>query len=175
MTEIFGKDKIIKIDNVDRKYVKKLGEDKLFKFECENINEQLRIGLIEINAYSPYYYEAFFSKDDLDEKNDVFRAKRTIDEIIVSLLKLFEKRGSLGNTEGDNIIVSFQIPSFEEYEEIKFELEKKTVEDKDAALLDLFDIQKDNIKILNKIREECRKKPNDPVFQKILECLNNKN
>ena len=30
MTEIFGKDKIIKIDNVDRKYLKKLGEDKLF-------------------------------------------------------------------------------------------------------------------------------------------------
>ena len=175
MTEIFGKDKIIKIDNVDRKYVKKLGEDKLFKFECENMNENLRIGLIEINAYSPYYYEAFFSKDDLDEKNDVFRAKRTIDEIIVSLLKLFEKMGSLGNTERNNIIVSFQIPSFEECEEIKFELEKKTVEDKDAALLDLFDIQKDNIKILNKIREECKKKPNDPALQKILECLNNKN
>ena len=175
MTEIFGKDKIIKIDNVDRKYVKKLGEDKLFKFECENINEQLRIGLIEINAYSPYYYEAFFSKKDLDEKNDVFRAKRTIDEIIISLLKLFEKRGNLGNTEGENIIISFLIPSFEDFEEIKFELQKKTVEDKDTALLDLFDIQKDNIKILNKIREECKKKPNDPALQKILECLNNKN
>ena len=173
MTEIFGKDKIIKIGQVDKKYVKKLGDDKIFKFECENINEKLRIGLIEINAYSPYYYEAFFSKDDLDEKNDVFRAKRTIDEIIVSLLKLFEKRGNLGNTEGDNI--TFLIPSFDEYEEIKFELEKKTVEAKDTALLDLFEIQKDNIKILNKIREECRKKPNDPVLQKILECLNNQN
>ena len=52
---------------------------------------------------------------------------------------------------------------------------KKTIEEKDKALLFLFDIEKKNINILNRIKEQCLKNPKEPACQKILELLNNKN
>ena len=177
MSEVNAKKKIIRItdDDVDKKYVKNLGNDKTFKFECENFDDKLRIGLKEIDAYSPYYYESFYSLEELYEKNDIFRARTNIEDLITSLLTLFENSGNLENSKGDNIIVVFKIPSLEKIELIEFELEKKTIDDKDTALLDLFYIQKDNIRLLNIIRKECKKKPKDPIYQKILECLNDKN
>ena len=176
MSENIEPQTIIKIKDVDEKYRKKLGDDKIFKFECETINEKLRIGLKEINAYSPYYYEAFFTKDELDEKNDIFRALKTLDKIKEQLSKLFSKRSTLKNGEDDEkIILTFEIPSFDEKEIINFDLEKKTIEEKDKALLFLFDIEKKNINILNRIKEQCLKNPKEPACQKILELLNNKN
>ena len=164
---------IIKSDEVDAKYRKKLGDDKLFGFKLENKNEILKVELKELDAYSPYSYEAFFSKDDLNAKHDIFKSKRDIDGILEQLYKLFEKSAILKKAENDNIIVSYQIPNFFDIFEINFELEKKTTEKKDEALQFLFDIQKSNINKLNLIKELCKKHLKEPACQKILQLLNN--
>lgn len=171
-------ERIIKIDEVQNKsFIKELDNDKSFRFEFENKNETLRIGLKEINAYSPYYYEAFYTKDELDEKKAVFKSLKSIDDVIAQLSKLMEKTGNLKNEKGDNkcekIAILFEIPNFAETEIIKFELEKKTIEDKDKGLMFLFEIQKKNIDIFNQIKKLSDKYKNEQVFKKIKEILVN--
>ena len=86
---------IIKIDKKNEKCRKTLGDDKIFRFECEHIDEKLRLSLKEINAYSPYYYEAFYEKEELNNRKSLFKAIEKIDELIEQLLKLFEKKETI--------------------------------------------------------------------------------
>ena len=165
--------KIIKIEEVDKSIQKGLDE-KLFQFECDNVNGKLRIGLKEINKYSPYYYEKYYSKKELDDINDLFKALKDIDAVKKRLNKCFNKMAVLKNAkDGKNLNVFFQIPSFDETIDINFELERKTIQDKDAGLMCLFEIQKKNIAIINKIKEQCLKNQKDPVSKQILQLLNN--
>ena len=163
---------IIKVEDVDENFRKMLGTDKIFQFECEKIGEKLRLGLTEINVFTPYYYENFYTKEDFDNINPIFKAKSNIDEIERLLNKLFGKRAILKNADdGVNIIICIQTNALEEDIEINFELERKTIDKKDAGLLALFKIQKKNIEIFNKIREQCRKNKNEEAAKKILELL----
>lgn len=165
--------KIIKIEEVDNSIQKRLDE-KLFRFECDIVNENLRIGLKEINKYSPYYYEKYFSKEDLDTINDLFKSLKDVDAVKKRLIKCFNKMAVLKNAkDGENLYIFFNIPSFDEMVEVNFELERKTIQDKDAGLMYLFEIQKKNIAIINKIREQCLKNQKDPVSKQILQLLNN--
>ena len=163
--------KLIKINEVDKNIQKKLDE-KLFKFECDNVDGVLRIGLKEINKYSPYYYEKFYQKEELDNKDDLFKSLRDIDAVKIRLVKCFNKMAVLKNAEdGKNVIVFFSFPNFDEIIEVNFELERKTIEDKDAGLMCLFEIQKKNIDIINKIKEQCLKHSKDPISKQILQLL----
>ncbi len=166
---------IIELNEDNKKCRKNLGDDKIFRFECTKIDEKLRIGLKEINAYSPYYYETFYTKDELNEKNEAFKAIKDIDKIIDQLEKLFEKKETILKYAEDeqNIIVSFQVPTFADIIEIPFELEKKTIENKDDGLMNLFKIQKINIEIINEIKEKCKNNSNDPMAKEILKLLPN--
>lgn len=164
--------KIIKIEEVD-KLIQKGLDDKLFKFECDNVDGKLRIGLKEINKYSPYYYEKFYSKNELNDINDLFKSLREIDDVKKRLTKCFNKMAVLKNAEdGKNLNVFFHIPSFDETIDIVFELERKTIQDKDAGLICLYEIQKKNIAIINKIKESL-KNSKEPVSKQILQLLNN--
>ena len=167
--------RIIKYDEVeDKKTIKKLGTDKMFKFECENKNEVLKMSLKEINVFSPYYYEAFYTKDDLDTKNDIFKSIKNIDKVIEQLLKLIEKHGALKKEDdGDKIIISFQIPNFAETIDINFELEKKTIENKDDGLMFLYEIQKKNQDIFEQIKKLCKRKKNEQIYKQITEVFEN--
>ena len=166
------KTQIIKLEDVDENFRKMLGTDKIFKFECEKIGERLRLGLTEINVFTPYYYENFYTKDDFDKINPIFKSKNNIDEIEILLNRLFGKRAILKSADdGVNIIICIQTISLEEEIEINFELKRKTIDKKDSGLLTLYKIQKKNIEIFNKIKEQCRKNKNEGASKKILELL----
>ena len=165
-------DKIIKIEDVDEKCRKMLGTDKIFRFECEKKDEKLRLGLKEINVFSPYYYENFYTKEKFDEIHKIFKTNKNIDEIEIILKKLFGKSAILKNAnDGVKIIICFQTPLFDEDIEINFELERKTIDKKDDGLITLFNIQKKNIEIFNNIKEQCKKNKNEQASKKILELL----
>ena len=52
---------LVPIKEVDQNKIKKLDKDKTFKFECD-VDDNLRLGLREIDYYSPYYFESFYTK-----------------------------------------------------------------------------------------------------------------
>lgn len=164
---------IIKIDKKNEKCRKTLGDDKIFRFECEHIDEKLRLSLKEINAYSPYYYEAFYEKEELNKWKSLFKAIEKIDELIEQLLKLFEKKETILKEvdNGKKISICFKVPNFAEIFDVKFDLERKTIENKDDGLMLLFEIQKDNLKIINEIKEQCKNNQNDSLSKEILDLF----
>ena len=164
--------KMIKIDDVEESLRKRLNNETIFKFQCDNVDNKLRLGLKEINKFSPYYYERFFTKEELDEINDTFRALRNIDAVKKQLLRCFQKRATLNEVKGSpNLNIHFKIPNFDEVIEIDLEVERKTIEDKDAGIMTLFGIQKKNIAIINKIKEKCLKEKKEKAAQMILEAI----
>ena len=164
--------KMIKIDDVEESLRKRLNHETIFKFQCDNVDNKLRLGLKEINKFSPYYYERFYTKEELDEIDDTFRALRNIDAVKKQLLRCFQKRATLNEVKGSpNLNIHFKIPNFDEVIEIDLEVERKTIEDKDAGIMTLFGIQKKNIAIINKIKEKCLKEKKEKTAQMILEAI----
>lgn len=166
--------KVIKKGDVDKDLQKKLGNDKLFRFECEVIDDRLRIGLKEIHKYSPYYYENFYELKDLETMDRLFKGCKGLDDICTRLKKGFRKNYTVLR-EKDNyqtIVIAYEIDFFEEQFGVEFSLERKTMANKDDGLKFLYEIQKKNIGILNKIRQQCLKNKDDEHAKKLLELLN---
>ena len=164
--------KMIKIDDVEESLRKRLNHETIFKFQCDNVDNKLRLGLKEINKFSPYYYERFYTKEELDEIDDTFRALRNIDAVKKQLLRCFHKRAKLIEiTDSPNLNIHFEIPNFDEIIQIDLEVDRKTIEDKDAGIMTLFGIQKKNIAIINKIKEKCLKEKKEKTAQMILELI----
>ena len=164
--------KMIKIDDVEESLRKRLNHETIFKFQCDNVDNKLRLGLKEINKFSPYYYERFYTKEELDEIDDTFRALRSIDAVKKQLLRCFHKRAKLIEIkDSPNLNIHFEIPNFDEIIQIDLEVDRKTIEDKDAGIMTLFGIQKKNIAIINKIKEKCLKEKKEKAAQMILEAI----
>ena len=164
--------KMIKIDDVEESLRKRLNNETIFKFQCDNVDNKLRLGLKEINKFSPYYYERFYTKEELEEIDDTFRALRSIDAVKKQLLRCFHKRAKLTViTDSPNLKIHFEIPNFDEIIQIDLEVDRKTIEDKDAGIMTLFGIQKKNIAIINKIKEKCLKEKKEKTAQMILEAI----
>ena len=148
--------RIIRIEEVPKEHRKFLGDDKIFMFECEIVDDTLRLSLKEINCYSPYYYEAFFTLTSLCEKNNVFKACKSLEEVKSHILKLFNGAGVLKSVDDDEkILLMLKIYNISVVIQESFELERKTIEDKDEALMKLFNIQKNNINLCQIIIEKC--------------------
>ena len=119
--------KIIKLEEVDDSIKKRLDNETIFRFECDNINENLRLGLKEINKYSPFYFEEFYSQEKLEKINNLFKSLPNINSVKDQLIKCFQTMAVLHKKENsENIIITFNFPSFAEKIKIDFELERKT-------------------------------------------------
>jgi hypothetical protein len=163
---------LVPIKEVDKNKIKKLDKDKTFKFEC-TVEEKLRLGLREIDYYSPYYFENFYSKQELEEINPIFRACSTLDEIQGHFFNLFKENATklqLAENKA-NIVISFTVGWISGTKEIKFELIRKTVENKDNALETLYEVQKDNYRILEEIKAACNDDKKDNIAKKIFELI----
>lgn len=163
---------LVPIKEVDKNKIKKLDKDKTFKFECD-VDDKLRLGLREIDYYSPYYFENFYTKQELEEINPIFRACNTLSEIQEHFFNLFkEKTTKLQLAEnGENIVISFTVGWISGMKEIKFELIRKTVENKDKALETLYTVQKDNYDILEQIKAACSDDTKDNIAKKIFDLI----
>ena len=95
---------------------------------------------------------------------------------LLSLLFIYVYDSSYENENNDDIENSFT--SFLEENNINTlsnlipNLERKTMTNKDDGLKFLYEIQKKNIEILNKIKQQCLKNKDDQHAQKLLKLLN---
>lgn len=118
-------EKIHKISESSPDLIKKLDKDKKFKFECEVCDNRIRLGLKEVN--SPNYFENFFTKDELIQKNPIFNQCNDLNEIQNHLIYLFPtKKTTLEYAENkENINITFIFGVISGTTEVIFELEKK--------------------------------------------------
>ena len=163
---------IITIDKVSKDLRKKLDKDKEFKFECEVIDDKIRLGLKEINYYSPYYFENFFTKEVLDKKNSIFRSCDDLSEVKKHLMNLFPDKVTLEyDQNNENINMLFTMGTISGFIQVIFELEKKTMDEKDDGLNFLYKIQKTNYKLMEEILKACKEAKNEKCSQNIIQYI----
>ena len=178
MVEDFQDQEIIQLKDVDEKQQKKLGEDKIFKFDCTIESNNLKLSLKEINSYSPYYYEVYYTKEELCQMKGVFKSFEELEVIQRNIKKLFSlKTTTLESLEDDaKIKIHIESKVLADSVELDFILERKTVENVDEALYFLYKLEKNKYNIIEKIKSICQEKnnKNEKIAEKILETLNKK-
>ena len=150
---------IIQIKEVDKDKRKYLSEkNQMFKFECEVGDGQMRIGLKEINCYSPYYYEKFYTLKEFTEEKKEFSSAKTLEELKLHLHNLFKNEAAVLESVdgGEKIRIHVKVLNISVEMKDFIELDRKTIDDKDEGLLYLYDIQKKNNNLLKKIESICQ-------------------
>ena len=160
-----------------KEILKNLGSDKIFKLELDIANDQIRIGLKEVNVYTPYYYETFYTLDKLKIKNNGFNSCNTLEDVKGHLITLFDSEKTYLESKDnfEKIKICFEMYIISGPVKENFILKRETIKEKDDALLTLFDIQIKNIEAFRKIENICKeeKYKGDKVAQNILKLLKN--
>ena len=162
---------------MDKIILKNIGSDKIFKIELDIAKDQIRIGLKEVNVYTPYYYEKYYSLEELKIKNSGFNSCNTLEDVKGHLITLFKSEKTyLENKDNfEKIKICFEMYIISGPVKENFILKRETIKEKDDALLALFDIQIKNIEAFRKIENICKeeKYKGDKVAQNILKLLKN--
>ena len=122
-------------------------------FIYEENKKYIYIKLEENTANAPFYYNRSYEINQLHQIHNIFRAV-DIEETKERLKSLFDNKRVKLRYEGDMIIMELYIDFFCERIKIEFELYKEMVpqKEKDKKLLELYFIQKRNLKILKEFQ-----------------------
>ena len=145
---------VIKSSDIPKEKIIKLDDDTIFQFDCliDDDEQYLSFKLSEIDAVAPYIYIKNIKLDEIKRVHKMFRACDDLTEVKNHIDYLFKNNKiKLSQKKNDEII--FEIKAFYiSYEdEFKIVAEKRMVNNKDAMLLKLYDIQKKKIKMLKEI------------------------
>ena len=178
MVEDFKDQEIILLDDVEKEKKKKLGEDKYFKFDCTIESGKLKLSLKEVNSYSPYYYEAYFTIEELYQMKEFFKAYKVLEEIQRNIKALFSDDTTILESLEDDSQIKIHIESkvLAEHVDMDFILERKTVDNVDEALYFLYKLEKNKYNIIENIKSICRGEnaKNNKIAGAILETLTKK-
>ena len=129
--------------------------------------------LKETKVYSPFTFEANFTIEDFFEHHKGFRSCDDINEVIEHLNVLYNKKKisleNLGFEEERYLYIEAWDISIEFQTEQPFALKRKMTDEKEKALLDLYYIQKQQIKLLKKIQKYLSVE--HPLNKEISKCL----
>ena len=145
---------VIKSLDIPKEKIIKLDDDTIFQFDCliDDDEQYLSFKLSEIDAVAPYIYIKNIKLDEIKRVHKMFRACDDLTEVKNHIDYLFKNNKiKLSQKKNDEII--FEIKAFYiSYEdEFKIVAERRMVNNKDAMLLKLYDIQKKKIKMLKEI------------------------
>lgn len=117
-------------------------------------NKYLYIKMIENTANAPFYYNKSYTIEDLHSLHKIFKADN-IDEVKIDLKTLFDqKKIKLSFDKNKEIILmELDVINFATNYKINFELYKEMIpfEEKDQRLIDLYNIEKQKLKVLKEI------------------------
>ena len=142
---------VIKSSQVEKGKQIRLNEDTLYQFDCIIDNNLLILKLSELDALAPFIYIKEITLDEIRKCHKAFKSCKDLNEVKEHIDKLFkDKRISLDQDKNDktNIKIKFKIfyISYEDKFEIK--VERKMTDLKDQMLLKLYEIQKEQLKLL---------------------------
>ena len=142
-----------KINDVPEKERINLDDDTIYRFSCTiEDNNKLRLKLSEIGAFAPYIYESLLTLEEIQKNYKMFRSCNDLEEVKTHINRLFQDKQIKLVKEKEGLI-SFKIKVFNisEIKEIEIEAKRMMTPKKDEALLKLYKIQKDQIKLLKEI------------------------
>ena len=158
-----------------KKMLLKDSEDIEYILEFQIESDKIHFTIIENNVYAPFTFEEYFSLQDFIERHAIFKACDNLEEVLYHLKNLYTKNkitlNNLGPKEERYLCFTVMDISRESNTQ-DFVLKLKMTSDKDKALADLYEIQKDQIKLFKKIKELTQKNlPNEHPFKKNISKL----
>ena len=153
------------------------GTQFIFRMILEN--DSIHFTLKENKVYVPFTFENSFNFDDFIEHHKIFKACNDLEEVYGHLNNLYDKNKiSLYNMGGEDhryLVFKVDFISEENVDTNDFELNLKMTEEKDRDLLELYNIQKQQIAKLKKIKEIVTDKNGNtkefPIYKKIKEII----
>ena len=153
------------------------GTQFIFRMILEN--DSIHFTLKENKVYVPFTFENSFTFDDFIEHHKIFKACNDLEEVYGHLNNLYDKNKiSLYNMGGEDhryLVFKVDFISEENVDTNDFELNLKMTEEKDRDLLELYNIQKQQIAKLKKIKEIVTDKNGNakefPIYKKIKEII----
>ena len=150
-----------------------------FVFTMKIENNSIHFCLKENKVYVPFTFENSFTKDDFIERHKIFTACADLEEIYEHLKNLYGKNKiilyNMGGEDHRDLIFKVDVISEENVETTEFELDLKMTEEKDRDLLELYNIQKQQIAKLKKIKGIITDKngvPKEfPIYKKIYDII----
>ena len=135
----------------------KLDNDTIFRFSCSVEDENLKLKLSEIGSFAPYIYEKLISLDEMKQQYKMFRSCENLKEVKRHIDNLFrDKKIELTKDKEDTIAFNLTVYSISEVKKIQIEANRIMTTKKDDALLRLYHIEKDQIKLLKEIDKFCK-------------------
>ena len=128
-----------------------------FEFRMILEEDKIHFWLKEDEIYAPYTFEESFTYEQFVEHHKIFKACDDLKEIYKHLIYLYDKKRiqlmDVGGTEERILIFKVAFISLKEEKTKDFTLILKMTENKDEDLLKLYNIQKDQIAALRKVRK----------------------
>ena len=141
-----------KINDVPEKERIQLDKDTIFRFSCSIVNETLRLKLSEIGSFAPYIYECLLNINEITERFKMFKSCSNLEEVKNHIDRLFnDKKIKLVKEKEDSIKFKLTVYNISEITEIEIEAKRIMTTKKDDALMKLYRIEKDEIKLLKEI------------------------
>ena len=182
MTEEMKRDIDLKLakDLTEKKTQLEINEDteyNIFYDICvENDEKFLYMKLEEITSDAPFYYNRSYTIEQLHQNHKIFKAfeKDDFEDLIAYLKDLFDKgkiKLSFVDEKEDIIKVELDVILFSKGFKLYFELYREMIPDKkDEKMLELYELNKKNLKILKEIRNYAQDKK---ILEKIKEIYDN--
>lgn len=142
----------------------------------ENDEKFLYMKLEEITSDAPFYYNRSYTIEELHQNHKIFKAfeKDDFEDLISYLKDLFDKgkiKLSFEDEKEDVIIVELDVILFSIGFKINFKLYREMIPDKkDEKMLELYELNKKNLKILKEIRKYAQDKK---ILEKLKEIYDN--
>ena len=170
----FEEQKLINLSEVPEEEQIKLN-DSLFHFSSTIKNGKLSLKLVEISAYAPFIYSINLSLEEFTKISKIFRSCENLEEVKTHIDRLFAlKRITLGQEEGKEDSITFFIKAYDISEEIEIEIKGKRIitNEKDKALMKLYEIEKNQIKLMKEIEKLINQQNENEIINKIKSLLN---
>ena len=163
----------------EKKMNLKDNDETQFIFRMYIKDNSIHFCLQENNLYVPFTFENSFTMDDFIERHKIFKACEDLEEVYKHLEKLYDKEKiflyNMGDEEHRYLIIKVDFISEENEETQEFEVDLKMTEEKDRDLLELYNIQKQQIAKLKKIKELITDKngvvKEFPIYKKIYDII----
>ena len=141
-----------KIKNVPKDQIIKLDDDTIYRFSFSINHESLKLELNEIGAFAPYIYRRNLTLDEITTNYPMFRSCANLEAVEKHIRQLFkDNKIKLRKDREDSIILELTVYMISEIKKIEIEVYRIMTTKKDEALIKLYQIQKDEIKLLKEI------------------------
>ena len=130
----------------------------VFQFSTEVNNDKLVLKLNEIGAFSPFIYLKKMTLDEFKENHKMFKSCDNLEKVQEHIEKLFnEKKIELSQVKNSSICLNITAHNISKEEKIPFNCKRKMTTQKDEILIELYKIQKNEIKILKDMENFIKK------------------